>query len=348
VIVGRHHHSHKPKNKHSGNNYKEKDNMVYGPKDSSALSSSQDTSSDPTKELAEMKKKMEASHTGPTSSTATLEKSGKTVEIGTFNLEWLGDNKEKPRTDEDYKKLAQVIKDTGAEVLGVEEIGNEKGLKKLMENLPGFDYVLGTTGVRPNGKKQLLGVIYNKERAQVVPGSLRELKEAQVPHLMGDNHLRAPLVVDMKADNFDFTLVVVHFKARMDEHTKKIRNEQARIVNEWIKKQVATSPEKDIIVVGDCNDFVNSTSMKTLSDGILQLTTEEAAAKGEFSFISFKSLIDQIGVTMVNINGGAIGGAVEKYIKGTTHVVDTKKYPGYRKWGSDHNPVIASFKSDKP
>lgn len=326
-----------------------KEEYSMEPKDNTSFG--QSVQNDPAKELSEMKKKIDASKstvgTGGISQ-GTAEKGGSTVEIGSYNMEWLGDSKEKPRNDKDYAMLAQVIKDSGVEVMGVQEIADEKALQKVVSNLPGFDYILGTTGVRGNGKKQYIGIIYNAERVQCDKSSVKELKEAQVPHIMGDNHLRAPLIVDMKADNFSFTLVNVHMKSKRGEKGGKvsIRDEQAKIINKWMKDQIASGKDKDIILVGDCNDFIDSKCMKLLTDGVMQFATEEAKAKGEYSNIPWKSLIDQIGITVVNINGGPVGGAVANYIKDSTHVFDTRKYPNHKKWGSDHMPVVASFKTD--
>ena len=259
--------------------------------------------------------------------TGTAGKGTDTVEIGTFNIEWLGS---KGRKEEEFEKLAQIIKDSGAEAMGLQEITDEKALKRILKYLPDFDYILGTTGVRRDGKKQHVGVIYNKKRITPL-GNPKELMEAQVPDLMGDDHLRAPLIVDMKAENFDFTMVVIHNKARMDDRGKKIRGGQAKEINKWLKEQANTNPDKDIIVVGDYNDFVNSKTTKTMSSGVLYMSTAEAAARGEYSNIPHKSLIDQVGIT--SIEGGAEG----EYIKGSAHVMDTRGYKGYRRWGSDHN-----------
>jgi len=331
--------------KHHGH---KKEEYSMEPKDNTSFG--QSVQNDPTKELSEMKKKIESNSTGVTGgiSQGTAEKGGTTVEIGSYNMEWLGDSKEKPRNDKDYAMLAQVIKDSGVEVMGIQEIADEKGLQKVVSNLPGFDYILGTTGIRDNGKKQFIGIIYNTEKVQCDKSSVKELKEAQVPHLMGDNHLRAPLIVDMKADNFSFTLVNVHMKSKRGEKGGKVsvREEQAKVINKWMKEQIASGKDKDIILVGDCNDFLDSKCMKTLTDGVMQFATEEAKAKGEYSNIPWKSLIDQIGITVVNINGGPVGGAVANYIKDSTHVFDTRKYPNHKKWGSDHMPVVASFKTD--
>jgi len=339
---------HKNKGISSGNENRGGEKKITGeasePQDKTILGQTLADDGDPSKKLFDLRRKLvDPEGKVPDEvrmgvSRGTLEKGDQTVEIGTYNIEWLG---EKKRSEKEVEMLAKVIADSGAEVMGIQEITSEKALQGMLKHLPDFDYVLGTTGVRSDGKKQHVGIIYNKKRVEVIPGSIRELTEAQVPQLMGDNHLRAPLVVDMKADNFDFTMVVLHLKARMDDETKKIRGEQAKVVNNWVKEQIANNPDKDIIVVGDCNDFLNSKSTKALGEGVLHMTTAEAAARGEYSNIPHHSLIDQIGVTT------AEGGAEEEYITGSTHVMDTKEYKGYRKWGSDHNPVISSFKSDK-
>ncbi len=267
---------------------------------------------------------------------------GKTVSIGTFNTNWLGGEAGagmKPRKEADYKDIASLIKESGASVMGLEEVGSEDAVKRLINYLPGYDFVIGTTGVRDGGKSQRLVVLYDTAKVQCDKSSMEELKDVMVPELAGEGRLRAPLAVKMKADNFDFTLVVCHMKARFDEEAKEIRSAQADKLNSWIQNKIKDGGEKDVIVVGDFNDFLGSIPLKKM-ESQLYFVTQEAAQKGEYSNIKFKSLIDQIGVTSVS------GGAEANYISQSVHMPDIGKYPNFVKRISDHKPVVASFRSD--
>jgi len=94
-----------------------------------------------------------------------------------------------------------------------------------------------------------------------------------------------------------------------------------------------TDPDKDIIVVGDYNDFLQSGTTKKLGAGkTLQMTTSEPESRGEVSHHGhYRSLIDHIGITKGK-------GAAEEYIPNTTYVVQGDS-------NSDHSPVVASFRN---
>lgn len=79
------------------------------------------------------------------------------VKIGTFNIEWLGDGirDTKPRTEEEYKYVAEAIASTGFEIIGLQEIENNDALNKILKYLPEFKgLVLEKSG------NQNLGFIY--------------------------------------------------------------------------------------------------------------------------------------------------------------------------------------------
>ena len=252
---------------------------------------------------------------------------GKKAVIGSFNIEWLGT---KHRKEEDFQKIAEVIKDTGAQVLGIQEVSDERGLKKVMKYLPDHGYILGKSG------KQKVGVIFDKKRVKYNVNSIDQIDEVVV-----SEGLRAPLVVDMKVDNgFDFTFVVAHLKARFDDKSLKKRKKQAQVLNNWLGNHMKECGDKDVIVVGDFNDFVGSDALNTMGkDNMLHFAAEEAP-DGMYSNIRYKSIIDHGGISSVE------GGAMEEYIPGSLDTVDEKDYPGYTKSVSDHKPIFFEVRSD--
>lgn len=256
-----------------------------------------------------------------------IKSQGKKAVIGTFNIEWLGT---KPREEEDYKEIAQVIKDSGAQVLGIEEVSKEAALKKVMKHLPDYGYILGKSG----GQK--VGVIFDKNRVKYNINSIDQIDDAVV-----SSGLRAPLLVDMKIDNgFDFTFVVAHLKAMFDPASVEKRKEQAQKVNEWVQNHLKESKDKDVILVGDFNDFVGSEALNILDSGdIVHYVTEEAP-EGFYSNIPYGGIIDHGALTT------AAGGSEEEYIKGSLRTIDETEYKDYQKRVSDHKPVLFEVRSD--
>jgi len=252
---------------------------------------------------------------------------GKRAVIGTFNIEWLG---KKERSEEDYKEIARVIKDSKAQILGIQEVSNEKGLKQVMEHLPGYGYILGKSS------NQKIAVLFDKSRVKYDINSIDQLDDVR-----GRYYLRSPLLINMKIDDgFDFTFVVVHLKARFDEESAAIRTEQAASLNKWIKKHLKKSDDKDVIVVGDFNDFLGSNSLKPLAkDKSFHFTTEDV--KDDFySTLPFKSLLDH---ALVNTTDK---GSMEEYIATSVYSIDENKYPNYKDRVSNHKPVLFQIRSD--
>ena len=251
----------------------------------------------------------------------------KTATVGTFNIEWLGTKK---RTKEDYKNIAKVIKDTGASVLGIEEISNVKGLKEVLQNLPDFGFILGKSN------NQMVGVIFDKSRVSYDKSSIDQLDEVT----LGKQGMRPPLTVDMKVDNFDFNFTVMHLKARFDSRSIKIRNEQTQVLGKWLKNRLQKNKDKDAVLVGDYNDFIGSQALKNLNDGgIVLYATQDNNQNGIYSTIKYKETIDHGAITRVD------GGASEEFIPGSTRTIDEKDYPGYLQHISDHKPMVFDFKT---
>jgi hypothetical protein len=177
---------------------------------------------------------------------------GDKVTIGTFNMEWLGDgiNDRKDRTEDDYRRIADVITNSGIDVIGVQEIENAAALERVIKYLPDFDFILGK-----GGKAQKVGIIYRKNISVISLGDYQPIEVAV-------NRTRPGLVAQCKAGNFDWIMMVVHLKStsRFDDTEDKreeslvLRSQQAAAVRKWADSTLNYSDEKDIIIVGDFND----------------------------------------------------------------------------------------------
>lgn len=260
--------------------------------------------------------------------TGKMEHDGEQVAgIGTFNIEWLGTKK---RSEEDYKTIAKVIQDVNADVLGIEEISSVDGLKKVLKHMPDYGFVLGKSN------DQMLGVIFNKNRASYDPHSIEQVDAVT----MGKDGMRSPLSVDMKVDNYDFNFTVLHLKARFDPKSKEFREKQAEVLNQWLKARLQTKQDKDMIIVGDYNDFVDSkTTQNVAKGGIIEYATKEAKPKQIYSTVKYKETIDQIGLSSVK------GGATEEFVPGSLRTVDENDYYQYLERVSDHKPMVMTVKS---
>lgn len=187
-----------------------------------------------------------------------------TVAIGTFNIEWLGDGVEpeqKPRQDGDYAAIAQLIRESGVEVLAVEEIENDSAMHRLLAYLPGWRGLLGRGGHRQN-----VGVIF-KPTVECEPIG------DYYPLAVDPERNRAGFVVRCRKGAFDWLMMVVHLKSssRYDS-TEELRRraieqrrQQAAILARWADSVLQHSTEKDIIIAGDFNDYPGRSRLPTLT-----------------------------------------------------------------------------------
>lgn len=174
------------------------------------------------------------------------------IKVGTFNLEWFGDgiDDRNQRSDYDIKMIADLIMESGADIIGLQEIENVAAMDRLIKHMPGFKYIIGETGYVQNP-----AVIYRDSL------TVKFIENYQ-PLAVKPNRTRAGLVVEVKKGNFDFVMMVVHFKStsrfdstqQMRQESFELRRQQAIVVKNWADSITTKTKEKDVIIVGDFND----------------------------------------------------------------------------------------------
>lgn len=190
--------------------------------------------------------------------------STRTVTIGTFNIEWLGDGiepEQKPRAEEDYAAIAQLIAQSAADVLAVQEIENDSAMRRLLRYLPGWRGLLGHSGHRQN-----VGVLY-RSTVQCTPMG------DYFPLAVNPERNRAGFVVECRSGNFDWLMMVVHLKSssRYDstEDLRRAaieqRRKQAAVLAAWVDSLLSHGRERDILIVGDFNDYPRRSRLPTLT-----------------------------------------------------------------------------------
>lgn len=200
-----------------------------------------------------------------------------TVTVATFNMEWLGDgdNDQNTRTDKDYLAIADIIVKTEADVLGVQEIENQAALNKVLRYMQGYKGI-----VLDGGTQQNVGVIY-KDGVQV------ELVNAYWPLVLTERgRLRPGAVLRCSKGSFDWLMMVVHLKsssrydstAELRDRARTLRGEQSQLLQTWADSVIAADVERDVMIVGDFNDYPGNRKLPTLSpltdDSNLRFLTE--------------------------------------------------------------------------
>lgn len=261
------------------------------------------------------------------------------IVVGTFNIAWLGDgvNDQIDRVTDDYRRIADVIRETNVDVMGLEEIENAAAVDSVLQFLPGYERVVGT-----KGRQQNVAAIYRT-------GMDVRFVEEYEPIAIQAGRNRPGLILQCRAGNFDWTMMVVHLKStsrydstdEMRDESRVIRRLQAERMHEWAKTLIDGSDEKDIIVVGDFNDTPtrkkDPTLTPLLADDLLTfLTTDMTSCKNP----NWK-VIDHIVVSK---------SARKRIVDGT--LMSWNVYDQYTKAQaekvSDHCPVVVQFEVVSP
>ncbi len=287
-------------------------------------------------------------------------KDGKCIQIGTYNIEYLGGNRapfdqapRPDRTDEQLDQLAIRIAATlDLEIVVFEEINtksNQWANLKSKLAARGYKFFEGTTSDR----NQFVVLAWDADEVTLLDDSARELdvrnsfdldEGCKLPGL------RKPLAARFKAGEFDFWVVGVHLKSQVGEKScnDRARTEQCKDIVKKIDEFVSQSGERDVVIVGDFNARVGNASFKPLTDAgfIAQMKfLMPQSAKGSFvknrDMHESTELIDQV---MIRYND------TREIVKNSACVmkIDTpeerKKYVMEQ---SDHVPAWVSFRTDK-
>lgn len=177
----------------------------------------------------------------------------KALVVGTFNMEWLGDGKDdkKPRNESDFEAMAKVVNELNADIIGVQEVENDKAMNSLMKFLPDYDFVLDH-----NGHEQNVGFIFRRGLSVKSIGTY-------FPIAIDTSRNRPGYVVYVRKGNFDSYIMTVHLKSTSQyddteekrQASKEMRTKQSEIMSVWADSILANTGERNVIIVGDFNDF---------------------------------------------------------------------------------------------
>lgn len=175
----------------------------------------------------------------------------KILSVGTFNIKWLGDgiNDRVERDQEDYKAIADIIRESDVDIMALQEIENREALKMIIKHLPNWKYIIEDDGY-------LLNLAFiAKDDIQLEKVGLYK------PFKVLENRTRSGFIAKAKKGNFDFYLMNLHFKATSgyDNTPQKrkqsflLRQQQSDALDNWIDSILQFS-EQDLIILGDFND----------------------------------------------------------------------------------------------
>ena len=250
------------------------------------------------------------------------------LRIATWNLEHF------PKTAMTPARLQEVLEEQQIDLLGIEEVADDGAFAEFIDGLTGYAGHLATEG---DGFIKN-AFIYRRDRITV----------QDVRTLFTDEHyafprppLGAHVASTVDGADFDFLFMVVHLKAGIDGESRDRRRAAIEYLDMWVGDILASSTEKDLVIVGDFNDELTDNADENIFQSMLsqpdryRFLTRGAADADEHSYLAYQQMIDHILITT---------DASMEYGSGQTEVVHLDEtIPGYRNQVSDHRPVISRF-----
>ena len=191
---------------------------------------------------------------GQISEEIDINKDENTILVASFNALRLGEKQK------DYWIFAQIL--AKFDLIGLEEVMNEKGVKKTQAYLEKltkekWDYIISENSVGSENYREYFAFIYRKSRFSEARG-LGFYKEKDENEFM-----REPYGAYFKAGNFDFVYVIAH--SVFGDKEKHRLLEAANYVNvyEYFSK---LTDEDDIIIAGDFNTPADNMAFKNMTD----------------------------------------------------------------------------------
>ena len=264
-----------------------------------------------------------------------------TARIAAWNLQGFGGI-----TDKRLEKQVEGLALLDAEVVTLVEVNPPESLAKLVQGLndKGLCY---ESKILEQSNDLHIGVIYKQgvtaENETLLDGSD-----------LGDPGKRKAFVVDMKVGKFDFKLIAVHLKSGRGPSEQLIRDEQAKVIGQFIKDQRDQSRE-DILLMGDFNMIPGQDVSNFHFLGGSHLVDD---GKDLIDFLSSWDLQARFSHILPKgranlLDGFAISRTFSKeYIRGSLqlypmHWTMDMGRESFRNEVSDHLPFVASFRIDR-
>lgn len=278
------------------------------------------------------------------------------IRVGTWNLEWLGTpdrrrgSKESGRSQAELELIAETI-DTKLEldVVVLNEINLQSPQWKALSK------ALGKRGFRtysPSPRAdQETAIAYRSSRIKTT-GATRALDNGDIRVGPCRSGVRRPIVASLRAGEFDFTVIGVHFRSQRpsecggDDFPEEVREQEVkRILAEIAKGQRKGKIDKDVIITGDFNVESSDPSLRAFTKEGLTFVTHPDNLSEESGEVSYRKSRHEGALDHIIISVGA----TNEYIEASAQhhamfsTLNRQALDKYRLTFSDHAPTWASF-----
>ena len=291
----------------------------------------------------------------------------KTLDIVTWNIEWFGDEGNSPPAGNPNSDAIQkdsvkaIIQQLQPDILAVQEITDEALFAQMVNELPGYSYVLSPATSNPDDTEiaQKVGFIYNEQvvnvmNSKVLLQSIHPLYNGGDDSAISDYPAettrfyasgRLPFLISteiqINGETSPYDFVVLHARANGSTDAQ-LRYDMRKYDVEVLKDSLdAFYANSNLVLLGDYNDDVDVTvadvpttisTYEEYSDDQINYTvlTRVLSDNNFRSFVFRENMIDHISVT---------DELDDRYIFGSAQVHYEFYDADYTSTASDHFPV---------
>lgn len=255
-----------------------------------------------------------------------------TLEVATWNL------RNFPSTPQAEPRLAELLLQIDADVVGVQEVADVDTFNSLLGRLPEHHGVL-SVDTYGDGSYQKTGLIYRT--AQLRLRQARTILDDDGwalprPPLQGQFELRRA-----GRPPLELVVIVVHLKASAGATNEERRRAGCTLLAAHVDALLAGDPELAVILVGDFNDSLWDPPRENVFGAFLLaperylFVTKQPAVASAWDRRPFGMLIDHVAITQP---------LFADWEGGTAWVLDLESwFHDYPDVVSDHIPVVAVF-----
>lgn len=182
------------------------------------------------------------------------------IKVATFNIAELGEGSHPDTRDE--LAIAGMLVNLDLDLIAIQEVGTkDTGENQVQLITSHMNGLLGPDTPRYNCITSFFDTGDERYafiwRSPVVMTSGLKMMD-DTSEYKGSVFVRAPVYCSFKAGDFDFVFMNVHLYTRIKKTNTKGRKWEYRELVNWLKYQVQNNPEKDYLIVGDMNRYLDS------------------------------------------------------------------------------------------
>lgn len=267
-----------------------------------------------------------------------------TVDVGSWNVEWLGDPDSGPGDEAlQLANVADVLYDLDLDLVGLVEVVSEEAFEELLASLPGVQGLLATDplvegGRRAYGDGEQKVALLMRDRFTVT--SARVILAEESWAFGGRPPMEVSLAFTEDGEPRTLDVVVAHFKAMADWDGYTRRQRASEALEAWLE---AEHPRDWVLVVGDFNDDLDDSTYRHrtspfanfVGDPDYRFTTQALSIAGTSTTVHFSATIDHHLVT---------ASLARRFEEGSAEVLRPDAWiDDYGDTTSDHYPVLTRY-----